>query len=86
MSELHDRMPVILPRSAWEQWLSPAETDVELIGKLLVPAPSELITFHPVSTEVNNARNKGEHLIEPVDPGEEPPRGDTPDAPVENSG
>ncbi len=67
MSELHDRMPVILPRSAWDQWLSPEETDVELIGKLLVPAPSELITFHPVSTEVNNARNKGEHLVDEIE-------------------
>lgn len=67
MSELHDRMPVILPRAAWDQWLSPDEQDVELIGKLLVPAPSELITFHPVSTEVNNARNKGEQLIDPIE-------------------
>jgi len=67
MSELHDRMPVILPRSAWDQWLSADEQDIDLIGKLLVPAPSELITFHPVSTEVNNARNKGEHLTDPVE-------------------
>ena len=67
MYEIHDRMPVILPRAAWDQWLSPDEQDVELIGKLLVPAPSELITFHPVSTEVNNARNKGEQLIEPIE-------------------
>lgn len=67
MSELHDRMPVILPRAAWDQWLSSEETDVELIGKLLVPAPSELISFHPVSTEVNNARNKGEHLVDRVE-------------------
>lgn len=66
MSELHDRMPVILPRSAWDEWLSPEVDDTELLGRLLVPAPSEIITFHPVSTEVNNVRNKGEHLIEPT--------------------
>jgi putative SOS response-associated peptidase YedK len=71
MSELHDRMPVMLPRSAWAQWLSPDEHDTELLGKLLVPAASGLITFHPVSTEVNSARNKGEHLVDEVDPGAE---------------
>lgn len=70
MTELHDRMPVILPRSAWDDWLSPEVDDVELLGKFLVPAPSELIAFHPVSTEVNNVRNKGEQLVEPapIDP------------------
>ena len=66
MSELHDRMPVILPRSAWDEWLSPEVDDTELLGRLLVPAPSEIIAFHPVSTEVNNVRNKGEHLVEPA--------------------
>lgn len=67
MSALHDRMPVLLPRDAWGTWLDEDEHDTDLLGRLLVPAPSELITFHPVSTEVNNARNKGEHLIDPID-------------------
>lgn len=68
MSELHDRMPVMLPRSAWEEWLSPEVDDLDLLGKLLVPASDDLITFHAVSTEVNSARNKGEHLADEVDP------------------
>ncbi|HSL57236.1 MAG TPA: SOS response-associated peptidase [Acidimicrobiales bacterium] len=68
MRELHDRMPVILPPSAWDTWLDPQVDDVELLGSLLVPAPPELVTFHPVSTEVNDARNRGEHLVDPVDP------------------
>jgi putative SOS response-associated peptidase YedK len=66
--EIHDRMPVILPPSAWERWLDPETQDLELLGKLLVPAPASLIAVHPVSTEVNNVRNKGAHLIDPVDP------------------
>lgn len=68
MAEIHDRMPLILPKAAWDEWLSQDVTDVELVGRFLVPAPSELITFHPVSTEVNNARNKGEHLIDEAPP------------------
>jgi putative SOS response-associated peptidase YedK len=71
MSEIHDRMPVMLPPSAWETWLDPEQQDIELLGKLLVPAPASLIEFHTVSTEVNNVRNKGEHLTEPADPIEE---------------
>ncbi|MFV0315735.1 MAG: SOS response-associated peptidase [Microthrixaceae bacterium] len=66
MAELHHRMPVILPASVWQEWLDPA-TDLDRIGSLLVPAPKELITFHPVSHEVNNVRNKGAHLTEPVE-------------------
>jgi putative SOS response-associated peptidase YedK len=68
MAEIHDRMPLILPPSAWDAWLDPELTDVEEIGRFLVPAPKELITFHPVSTEVNNVRNKGEHLTDEVEP------------------
>jgi putative SOS response-associated peptidase YedK len=67
MSEIHDRMPVILPPHAWATWLDPEVDDPDLLGTFLVPAPSELITFHPVSTEVNNARNHGAHLVDPID-------------------
>ncbi|MBK5221517.1 MAG: SOS response-associated peptidase [Acidimicrobiia bacterium] len=67
MSAIHDRMPIILPPSAWDTWLDPAVDDVDILGKFLVPAPPQLITFHPVSVEVNNARNQGAHLVEPVE-------------------
>ncbi len=66
MAELHNRMPVILSAADWPEWLDPG-TDPARLAKLLVPAPEELITFHPVSREVNNVRNKGEHLLEPVE-------------------
>jgi putative SOS response-associated peptidase YedK len=68
ISKLHDRMPVVLPPSAWEEWLDPTNDDTETLGKLLVPAPPQLVTFHPVSTEVNRVSNKGAELIEPVEP------------------
>lgn len=66
MAELHDRMPVVLPRSAWSTWMDPEVDDLDLLGSFLVPAPDALISFHAVSTEVNNARNKGEHLVDPI--------------------
>jgi putative SOS response-associated peptidase YedK len=73
MEPVHDRMPVILPASAWEAWLDPANNDVEALGQLLVPAPANLLTLHPVSTDVNKVSNRGAQLIEAVDPNAEPP-------------
>lgn len=67
MVEIHDRMPVILPPGAWDRWLDPANDDLERLGKLLVPAPAQLTVMHAVSTEVNNARNAGAQLIEPLE-------------------
>jgi putative SOS response-associated peptidase YedK len=68
MAKIHDRMPVILPASAWDTWLDRDNDDLELLGKLLVPCPPELIAMHTISTDVNNVRNKGEQLIEPAPP------------------
>lgn len=69
LSGLHDRMPVILPPSAWDVWLDRSDEDVEALGRLLVPAPASLLALRAVSTEVNNANSTGRHLIDPVDPG-----------------
>lgn len=65
---LHDRMPVILPRRAWDEWLDPANQRVERVQDLLVPAPASLLVMHPVAAEVGNARNEGAHLIDEIDP------------------
>lgn len=73
MAPIHDRMPAILPPSAWDQWLDPANDDQDALQGLLVPAPPALLVVRPVSTEVNNVRNKGAHLIDEVEvpaPGE----------------
>ncbi len=67
MAPIHDRMPVILPASAWDEWLDPTNDDLESLGRLLVPAPSSLIVMHPVSTDVNNVRNQGSQLTKAID-------------------
>lgn len=66
MSSIHDRMPVVLPKAMWEMWLDPTNQSIDVLAGLLVPAPDDLLEMHEVSTEVNNVRNKGEHLIDPV--------------------
>jgi putative SOS response-associated peptidase YedK len=66
MAPIHDRMPVILPRAMWSMWLDPANQHVDVLAKLLVPAPDTLLEMHEVATDVNNVRNKGRHLIDPT--------------------
>jgi putative SOS response-associated peptidase YedK len=63
---LHDRMPVILPESAWSEWLDPRNEDVPALASLLVPFPSEEMRAYPVSKLVNNVRNDGPELVEPL--------------------
>lgn len=66
MASIHDRMPVILPQSAWASWLDPDNHDVETLSGLLIPAADDLLTLHPVGTDVNNVRNKGARLLDPT--------------------
>lgn len=67
MAPIHDRMPVILPQSAWATWLDRDNDDLDELSKLLVPAADDLLVVTPVSTEVNNVRNNGAALIDEVD-------------------
>lgn len=69
IAPIHDRMPVLLAPSAWDEWLDRSIDDTASLGRFLVPAPPALFAVHEVSTEVNNVRNKGSHLIDPVDAG-----------------
>jgi putative SOS response-associated peptidase YedK len=67
MAPVHDRMPVLLPPTAWDAWLDPGNADLETLGRLLVPAPPQILTMHPVSTEVGNVRNRGPQLVHPLE-------------------
>lgn len=68
MSEIHDRMPVILERESWNLWLDPDELEPAALTELLVPCPSDLLQRTPVSTLVNNVRNESPECVRPVDP------------------
>jgi len=66
VAEIHDRMPVMLPPSAWGAWLDRENDDLDALGKLLVPVPASLLELHPVSRAVNNVQDTGPELIEPA--------------------
>ncbi|MGV9308566.1 SOS response-associated peptidase [Nonomuraea sp. NPDC003727] len=71
LGHIHDRMPMMIERERWAEWLDPKLTDTEQASRLLVPADSGRLVAYPVSTDVNNVRNNGPHLIEPQQPEEE---------------
>ncbi|CAM05604.1 putative SOS response-associated peptidase YedK [Saccharopolyspora erythraea NRRL 2338] len=68
LTDIHERMPLLLAPTVWERWLDPDNADV---GELLGPPPRDLVDeleLRPVSTAVNNVRNNGAELLERVDP------------------
>jgi len=65
---VHDRMPVLLPESAWSAWLDPANEDLDALASLLMPAPDDELELWPVSLAVNTADTDGPELVKPVEP------------------
>lgn len=63
MANLHDRMPVILPKDAQEEWLDPDASKDELLG-LLQPYTGEGLTAYRVSKRVNSVRYNAPDCIE----------------------
>jgi putative SOS response-associated peptidase YedK len=63
LSELHDRMPVILAPQDYGDWLE-AAADVAALQRLLRSATEDFLDFEPVSKLVNNVRNTGPECLE----------------------
>lgn len=63
---IHDRMPVILPSSAYRLWLDPAMRDVGPVQALLKPYPADEMIAYPVSTRVNNPAYDTPECIAPL--------------------
>ncbi|SEQ29362.1 SOS response-associated peptidase [Microlunatus flavus] len=62
---IHDRMPMVVRPDAVDAWLDPHLTDPDRVLDLLVTDAAELEAY-AVSTEVNNVRNNGPELLEPL--------------------
>jgi putative SOS response-associated peptidase YedK len=66
IARLHDRMPVILPRSAFDAWLDPDLRDAEALRRLFVPSPDALWEALPVGPFVNRATLDAPVCAEPL--------------------
>ena len=54
VAEIHDRMPVILPKSAYAEWLDPDQERPEAVLPLLTAYPAEEMISYPVTTLMSN--------------------------------
>jgi len=66
LEPIHNRMPVILAREDYDEWLDPEERGPEALGHLLKPYPASEMRAYPVSTAVNNPRVDAPELIVPA--------------------
>ncbi len=65
VATLHDRMPVILQRSAALRWIQPSQDPEGLLTDLARPLDPALMSCYPVSPAVGKASNDGPELIVP---------------------
>ena len=63
VAPIHDRMPVILPADAQEEWLDPALHDTHVLQQLLKPYTANPMFVHPVSKKVNSPQYDSADLI-----------------------
>lgn len=68
IAEIHHRVPAILEPQNYAAWLDPHGTDTAPLAPLLGGPQDGEMEAIPVSRRVNNARNEGPELVEPVDP------------------
>jgi len=71
LAPIHDRMPVVLPEAAWDQWLDPTAApdadELEALTRLLVPAPDDWFEAYAVSPRVNRVVDHDADLTQPVE-------------------
>ncbi|MBA5779259.1 SOS response-associated peptidase [Stappia sp. F7233] len=68
IAEIHDRMPVVIGKEDFADWLDVLNVGHREAAELLKPAPEDLFEAIPVSTRVNSARDDDPGLQEEVQP------------------
>ena len=66
VAPIHDRMPVILERAAWERWLDREVTDPAAVQAVVAEVAAVPLTEYPVSTLVNDVRNNYPECLTPL--------------------
>ena len=66
VGHIHDRMPLMVEPERRAAWLDPGLSSKEELLSLLVPAAPGRLEAHPVQMLVNNVRNNGPELLEPL--------------------
>ncbi|MFA9445881.1 SOS response-associated peptidase [Egicoccus sp. AB-alg6-2] len=64
MERLHERMPVMLPRNLWRDWLTATEDEAPHLLEAVTALGPPRLTATPIVDRVNNVRNEGPELLE----------------------
>lgn len=68
LGHIHERMPLFVEPEGFDVWLDPAPQRTDQLMELLIPAAPGRLEAFAVGTAVNNVRNNGPELIEPLAP------------------
>jgi putative SOS response-associated peptidase YedK len=66
LSAIHERMPVFVPKEAFDLWLDCANVEADVAAALIRPAEDALLEVYPISPAVNRVANDSEVLIKPL--------------------
>jgi len=66
VATLHDRMPVLLSSSEYDQWLDRSITDPQQLQGMYTPYPAEPLQAILISPLINNARHDSPDCLEPL--------------------
>jgi putative SOS response-associated peptidase YedK len=66
LSDVHDRMPVILNPEHYDLWLDPGFRDLDSLANMLKPFDASLMKRYPVSTRVNAVTNDDAECVTPA--------------------
>ncbi len=64
---IHPRMPLVLDKGLYEQWLNVSITDSVQLNAILKQRPLDIFTAYPVSTYVNKPSNDSLECVEPME-------------------
>ncbi|GAA0849334.1 SOS response-associated peptidase [Paenibacillus glucanolyticus] len=66
VTDVHDRMPVILTGRAADEWINPNIQETNKVISFLKPYPADRMIKYPVSKDVGNVKNTSPSLIEEI--------------------
>jgi len=66
VGHIHDRMPMVVPKASWDDWLDPSLTDPQAALDLLQVTEPAALEAYAVSTAVNSVKNNDPSLMAPL--------------------
>jgi putative SOS response-associated peptidase YedK len=67
LSDIHDRMPVILDADNYDLWMDQAFRNTASVSAMLKPFDAALMNRYPVSTRINQVQNDDADCAKPLD-------------------